>query len=92
MKHQELALEKQCREYARLNGWVACKLEKNAHKGIPDDLFISPDGVCIMVEFKRDANAFVRPEQVVWKAKFPSLIHFCHDFETFKDILSSAVK
>ena len=49
MKQDELILERKCRAHARAHGWVCCKLEKNGCKGIPDDLFISPDQVAHLV-------------------------------------------
>lgn len=87
MKHEELALERQCREFAREHGWVACKLEKNAHKGIPDDLFISPRGECVLVEFKASATAKKRIEQLHWQKRYPNLVFFCSDFLFFCEIL-----
>lgn len=74
MKHEELDIEKQCRTLARKLGWVACKLEKNGCKGIPDDLFITPNGQCILVEFKKDASQKLRPEQILWAEKYPNLV------------------
>ena len=83
MEHQELTLEKRCREHARRHGWVCCKLERNGCKGIPDDLFISPREECVLVEFKKDDRQPLRPEQRTWLARFPSLMHVCHSFEEF---------
>lgn len=88
MVTEELQLEKQCREYARRNGWVACKLEKNGHKGIPDDLFIAPDGQCFLIEFKKDDRQKPRPEQAVWRARFPKLVHLIGSFKVFCQTLN----
>lgn len=88
MEHKELALEKKARNHARASGWIACKLEKNGHKGIPDDLFISPDGDrVLLVEFKRDANQTPRPEQLRWAARFPQLVHLCGTFADFVKLI-----
>lgn len=83
MKRDELELEKQCRETARRHGWVALKLEKNGNKGVPDDLFLHPDGRVRLVEFKKDDRQRLRPEQAVWLARFGKIATVCHDFDTF---------
>ena len=86
---EELELENKCRAYARTNGWVACKLEKNGNKGVPDDLFISPQEVCLLVEFKKDASQKLRPEQKLWRERFPHIVHVISDFGAFTALLSS---
>lgn len=75
MKHEELYFEKECRAMARRAGWIACKLEKNGNKGIPDDLFISPTGQCVLVEFKKDEHQRPRPEQQLWLERYPQLAY-----------------
>lgn len=88
MKTEELELERKCRAYARARGWVCCKLEKNGHKGIPDDLFISPEQTCFLIEFKKDPKQKPRPEQAVWLARFPKIAHLVGSFEDFCDVLN----
>lgn len=87
MKQDELNFEKRCRAAARLAGWTALKLEKNGHKGVPDDLFISPDGRCVLIEFKKDEKQKARPEQTLWLNKFPKLCHLIGNEATFKKVL-----
>lgn len=88
MKHEELDLEKRCRAWARANGWVAWKNEKNGCKGIPDDSFLSPDGSrFLLVEFKKDKHQRLRPEQEVWRTRFPHIIFIIYDFEDFKRLI-----
>lgn len=87
MQHQELELEKRCRQYARTHGWVAAKLEKNGNKGIPDDLFISPDERCYLVEFKKDERQQARREQERWLQRFPTIARKIGTFESFCDFL-----
>lgn len=88
MKHEELELERRCRAHARAHGWVCCKLEKNGLKGIPDDLFISPDQRVFLVEFKRDPKQHPRPEQAVWLARFPDISALIGTFEAFCETLN----
>lgn len=83
MKQDELELEKRCRAHARRHGWVCCKLEKNGCKGIPDDLFISPNQKCWLVEFKKDEHQKARPEQKVWLARFSKIAVLVGSFEEF---------
>ena len=83
MKRDELVLERLCRAYARANGWVCCKLEKNGCKGIPDDLFISPNQECHLVEFKKDERQKARTEQAVWLARFSKIAHLVGSPEEF---------
>lgn len=87
MEQKELSLERRCRNYARALGWVCCKLEKNGHKGIPDDLFISPDQRCILIEFKKDEQQKPRPEQAVWLRRFSKISYLVGSFEQFKEVL-----
>lgn len=87
MIRSELDFEREARRIARARGWVACKVEKNGHKGIPDDLFISPAGACVLIEFKRDAGAHVRKEQIVWAERFPRLVRFARSMDEFLTIL-----
>lgn len=49
----EKDIEKAVKAYARDKGWLAYKTTSPSHIGIPDDLFISPQGRVIFVEFKR---------------------------------------
>ena len=83
MKRDELVLERLCRAHARANGWVCCKLEKNGCKGIPDDLFISPNQECHLVEFKKDERQKARTEQAVWLARFSKIAHLVGSPEEF---------
>ena len=88
MKTEELELEKRCRELARSRGWVCCKLEKNGCKGIPDDLFISPNQRCILIEFKKDEKQQPRVEQVRWLARFSKISFLVGSLERFVEILT----
>lgn len=88
MQKIELELEKRCRAYARSRGWVCWKNENNGNKGIPDDSFLSPSGRFLMVEFKASATAKVRPEQIIWQAKFPNIVHLVSSFEDFVKIIN----
>lgn len=87
MRQEEKELETRCRAYARARGWVACKLEKNGNKGIPDDLFISPSGECVLVEFKKNDRQKLRREQKLWLEKYPQLVHVVSDFYFFSSML-----
>lgn len=87
MKQDELILERKCRAHARAHGWVCCKLEKNGCKGIPDDLFISPDQVAHLVEFKKDERQKPRPEQVLWLERFSKIAHLVGSFDEFCRVL-----
>ena len=65
--------------------FVAVKLEKNAHKGIPDYMFIAEGGTTMFVEFKRpDGKGVASDEQKYW-AEFLGYSHrFIDNFEDFK--------
>lgn len=81
----ERKLEIACCTYARKRGIIAVKLEKNAHKGIPDYMFIAEGGTTMFVEFKRpDGKGVVSNEQKYW-AEFLGYSHrFIDNFEDFK--------
>ena len=84
----ERKLEIDCCTYARQRGIIAVKLEKNAHKGIPDYMFIAEGGRAMFVEFKRpDGKGVASNEQKYW-AKFLGYSHrFIDNFEDFKERL-----
>ncbi len=81
----ERKLEIACCTYARQKGIIAVKLEKNAHKGIPDYMFIAEGGATMFVEFKRpDGRGVASDEQSYW-AEFLGYSHkFIDNFEDFK--------
>jgi hypothetical protein len=81
----ERKLEIACCTYARKRGIIAVKLEKNAHKGIPDYMFIAEGGRTMFVEFKRpDGRGVISNEQKYW-AEFLGYSHrFIDNFEEFK--------
>lgn len=88
MQHIETDIEKQCRAFARSLGWCAWKNEKNGNKGIPDDTFLSQDGTrFLLIEFKKDDKAYIRPEQLTWKNRYPDVVFFVSSLEQFKKIL-----
>ena len=88
MKHIETEIERACRAYARERGWVCWKNEKNGNKGIPDDTFLSPDGMrFLLIEFKKDEKAYIRPEQLTWKNRYPNVVFFVSSLDQFKKIL-----
>lgn len=72
--------------WARRHGWDAWKNENNGNKGIPDRSFLK-DGRFIMVEFKRDEKAHIRPEQLTWKRRHPDTVHFIWSFDDFTGLL-----
>ena len=88
MKHIETEIERACRAYARERGWTCWKNEKNGNKGIPDDTFLSPDGMrFLLIEFKKDEKAYIRPEQLTWKNRYPNVVFFVSSLDQFEKIL-----
>lgn len=83
METREKILENQCSRMARAAGWTAVKLEKNGHKGIPDRLFLNPDGRYVLVEFKKDEKQKPRPEQQTWLGKFQKHAHLVGSLQQF---------
>lgn len=90
MKQDERKFENECRRIARSMGWVCAKLEKNGNTGIPDDLFISPDGSCYLVEFKRSETERLRTEQRVWFDRFPLLCRRVDTWDSFYKMIADA--
>ena len=88
MKRQEYELEKRCKDYARRQGWVIWKNVPDGCKGVPDTSILSPDGRFIMVEFKRDAHAKIRPEQTFWQNTFTDKVHFISSYDDFVQLIS----
>lgn len=52
----EKKIESTVKKYARDKGWLAYKFTSPSHIGVPDDLFISPTGRVIFMEFKREGG------------------------------------
>lgn len=86
MKEKEF--ENICRLEARRRGFVAVKVEKNGHTGIPDDLFLSPDGRYFFVEFKRpDGKGRFSPAQKRWQNRLEKRCFSVQNYEYFLVIL-----
>lgn len=49
---EERKIESAVCRYARQKGCYVRKFSSPAHRGVPDDLFITPDGVVFFIEFK----------------------------------------
>lgn len=90
MKQEERKFENECRRIARSMGWVCAKLEKNGNTGIPDDLFVSPDGSCYLVEFKKSESERLRTEQRVWFERFPLLCRRVDTWGAFYKMIEDA--
>lgn len=89
-KELELELEKKCVHFARENGYVSMKIEKNGHKGIPDRLFIGKNRI-YFIEFKKSGGGVVSKQQVFWNNLLKSNkieSYFCDNFDEFKAILN----
>ena len=91
MKQYETDLEKQCVRFARENGYVSMKIEKNGHKGVPDRLFLGKNRI-YFIEFKRSGGGVVSKEQLFWHKLLKDNeieAYFCDNFDDFKAILNS---
>lgn len=89
-KELELELEKKCVHFARENGYVSMKIEKNGHKGVPDRLFIGKNRI-YFIEFKKSGGGVVSKQQVFWNNLLKSNkieSYFCDNFDEFKAILN----
>ena len=87
MIRKEYEIESECKRIARARGWVIWKNVPDGCKGIPDDLFISPDQVAHLVEFKKDERQKPRPEQALWLARFSKIAHLVGSFDEFCRVL-----
>ena len=48
----EATIEKAIFDYARTNGWLSWKFVSPGRKGVPDRLFLSPEGIHVFIEIK----------------------------------------
>lgn len=90
MNKPERELENKCRRYARAKGLIMCKMEKNGHKGIPDDIILTDDGRYWLVEFKNGAIGRLSDEQRVYELRLSaclSVIRYFADFQTLIDTI-----
>lgn len=90
MKQLERKLENKCRRYARQKGLIMCKLEKNGHKGIPDDIILTDEGRFWLVEFKNGVAGRLSDEQRVYERRLSnclSVIRYFAEFQTLIDMI-----
>ena len=87
MTRKEYQIEIECKRIARARGWVIWKNVPDGCKGIPDTSLLSPSGKFIMVEFKRDAHAKIRPEQIVWQKRFTDKVFIISSVQEFENLL-----
>ena len=52
----ERDIEKRVKAYAENNGWLTRKWTSPGHSFVPDQIFITPTGRVIFLEFKRDGG------------------------------------
>ena len=87
MIRKEYQIESECKRIARSLGWVIWKNVPDGCNGIPDTSLLSPNGDFIMVEFKRDKHAHIRPEQIVWQKRFPDKVFIISSVQEFENLL-----
>ena len=93
MKSQsERQLEQQCRRYARQQGFIMMKLEKNGHKGVPDDIILMPSGRFILIEFKNGALGRLSDEQRVYERRFSNCLSVIRYFAEFQTLIDTILK
>lgn len=92
MKQLERELESKCRRYARAKGLIMCKLEKNGHKGIPDDIILTDDGRYWLVEFKNGASGRLSDEQRVYERRLSSCLSVIRYFTEFQTLIDTILK
>lgn len=49
----ESKIEKAVSDYAKKQGFYVRKFKSSSQRGVPDRLFLTPDGVTFFIEFKR---------------------------------------
>jgi len=52
----EKQIEHRVCDHAKSKGWLTYKFTSPARSAVPDRLMISPKGVCIFIEFKREGQ------------------------------------
>lgn len=92
MKREEFDLERRCCIEARKHGIVAVKLEKNAHTGIPDYIFIRRGGKCLYVEFKKPGGGKISKSQEFYADFLGGSHHFVNSLKDFLQILNEFLR
>ena len=75
---KESDLERKVCWWARAHGWLALKQDPRFHAGIPDRLFVLPNGRVVWVEFKREGQNV----SLIQEAVHGSLKRLGHDVYT----------
>ena len=92
MKQLERELENKCRRSARARGLIMCKLEKNGHKGIPDDIILTDDGHFWLVEFKNGELGRLSDEQRVYERRLSACLSVIRYFADFQALIDAILK
>ena len=92
MKQLERELESKCRRYARAKGLIMCKLEKNGHKGIPDDIILTDEGRFWLVEFKNGTLGRLSDEQRVYERRLSACLGVIRYFTEFQALIDGILK
>ena len=87
----ERKLERDCVLHAERDGWRSVKLD-NAARGWPDRLFLGPNSMSLLVEFKRPGQQ-PRPQQAAMHIRLRELGHpvsVVDNFDDFKELIANA--
>lgn len=78
----EKQIERECRKYAESKGWMSLKLTCPGHAGVPDRMFVSPNGRIEFVEFKK-LDGRLSPIQITMIDLFSK---HCHEVQVIRDL------
>src|SRR5689334_7662873 len=94
IKKLEKDVEKSTCRYAHSLGVWHCKFKSVNNRGVPDRIFITPEGLVFFIEFKRPGKKKVDPLQVLvidemWAVG--ALVFVTDDIDVAKEIISDLV-
>lgn len=87
----ERDIEKAVKRYAESKGWLTRKWTSPGHAFVPDQIFITPCGVVVFVEFKREGGK-VTPGQAREHEKLKAHgcnVHVIYSVEQGKEMVDA---
>lgn len=89
----EKTIEKECCDYALLNGIVNRKIEYISKKGCPDRIFIG-DNILFFVEFKKSGGILSKfqIEEIEILRRSGIKVYVVYNFKQFKEIIEECIK
>lgn len=85
----EKDIQRKVRDYAERKGWYTRKWASANSKGVPDCIFVSPEGLVIFIEFKSEKGKTTKLQDVEIRKlrRNMAVVFVCNGVELGKKII-----